>query len=68
MVKITQLMKIRAQTNLALVQNCARLGSEAFCDIAPDHQGPLIATVILVVPKAEETLFPPKTFKHQTET
>lgn len=54
--------------SLALVQSCARLGSEAFSDIATDSQGPVIATVILVVPRAEETFLAPKTLKHQTET
>lgn len=53
--------------NLALVQNCARLGSGDFCDIAPHSQGPLIVSVLPVVSKAQETLPAPKTLKHQTD-
>lgn len=62
MVKVTQLMKSELRLNLPLVQSYAGLGSGA-CPIAPENQGPLIATVLLMVPrhKAEETLSSPKT-------
>lgn len=53
MVKVTQLMKLELRLNLPLVQSYAGLGSGAY-PIAPENQGPLIATVILMPPATKQ--------------
>lgn len=50
LVKVTQLMNINAETQSSSSSELSGLGSGAICDIAPESQGPLIATVVLVSP------------------